>query len=191
MADVLCMQCGEPYEAFGPFGADMLKWEAELFLKGAGCPCCEGDGDFITNAMSAAGYAVVHTPDRAERMLYMASGEYTPPEWKEPPNELIEACDLCSLELHEDADDGELIWHNWGTKPDNVRPSKEYFRPWCSFASVCHDCQIECVACRAPLVNDREVDCYDGGAIYREDDYTGRSPLCVDCYVQETNNDDS
>lgn len=43
MADISCAVCGEPYESCGVYEAmDMEIWEAKLFLKGYGCPCCKG-----------------------------------------------------------------------------------------------------------------------------------------------------
>ena len=40
MADILCAQCGEPWDAYGVRQGDMEPDEAELFLAGKGCPAC-------------------------------------------------------------------------------------------------------------------------------------------------------
>ncbi|HIK62248.1 MAG TPA: hypothetical protein EYF98_16345 [Planctomycetes bacterium] len=42
MSDLTCVVCGEPWDAWGVRHGDMLRWHASLFLKGAGCPSCEG-----------------------------------------------------------------------------------------------------------------------------------------------------
>lgn len=44
--DYYCSVCGEPWDAYGVHLAlrgkpsDMTKKEAEIFMKGLGCPCC-------------------------------------------------------------------------------------------------------------------------------------------------------
>lgn len=40
--DVICAQCGEPYEYYGIRHGDFEEHEIEPFLKGEGCPCCSG-----------------------------------------------------------------------------------------------------------------------------------------------------
>lgn len=40
--DIHCVQCGEPWDAYGARHGDMEQWQYDLFRKGAGCPCCEG-----------------------------------------------------------------------------------------------------------------------------------------------------
>ena len=49
MADLTCVVCGEPWDAWGVRHGDMLRWEASLFLKGAGCPACTGKSPFPKN----------------------------------------------------------------------------------------------------------------------------------------------
>ena len=44
--NLTCAICGEPWDAHGvktDGTGEMKGWEAELFLKGAGCPGCEGE----------------------------------------------------------------------------------------------------------------------------------------------------
>lgn len=38
--DLICNRCGEPWDAYGVRHDDMTKEEAEIFLRGGGCPCC-------------------------------------------------------------------------------------------------------------------------------------------------------
>ena len=40
--DIKCVVCGEPWDSYGVSHGDMAPWEATLFRRGAGCPCCEG-----------------------------------------------------------------------------------------------------------------------------------------------------
>lgn len=42
MVDIYCVQCGEPWDAWGASHGDMEAWEYDLFRKGAGCPGCKG-----------------------------------------------------------------------------------------------------------------------------------------------------
>ena len=46
MADIVCVVCGEPWDSWGVRNGEMPRWQASLFLKGAGCPCCEGESPF-------------------------------------------------------------------------------------------------------------------------------------------------
>ncbi len=43
MSDLICVKCGEPWNAYGVNHGDMKAWETDLFKKGAGCPCCKGN----------------------------------------------------------------------------------------------------------------------------------------------------
>ena len=38
--DVICAQCGEPWEYYGIHHGDVEEHEIRPFLKGEGCPCC-------------------------------------------------------------------------------------------------------------------------------------------------------
>jgi len=40
MNDVSCEVCGEPWNLYGVDHGDMYRWEAVLFKRGLGCPCC-------------------------------------------------------------------------------------------------------------------------------------------------------
>ena len=39
--DVICAQCGEPWEYYGIDHGDFEKEEIEPFLRGDYCPCCQ------------------------------------------------------------------------------------------------------------------------------------------------------
>ena len=41
--DVICAQCGEPWEYYGIHHGDMESEDVQPFLKGEGCPCCFTD----------------------------------------------------------------------------------------------------------------------------------------------------
>ena len=43
MGDVICAQCGEPWEYYGIYHGDMEKDEIKPFLEGKNCPCCADD----------------------------------------------------------------------------------------------------------------------------------------------------
>jgi hypothetical protein len=38
--DVICAQCGEPWEYYGIHHGDFEQEDIEPFLKGESCPCC-------------------------------------------------------------------------------------------------------------------------------------------------------
>ena len=42
MGDILCRVCGEPWDAYGVRHGDMEPGEAKRFLRGQGCPRCNG-----------------------------------------------------------------------------------------------------------------------------------------------------
>jgi hypothetical protein len=46
MLDMRCVVCGGHWDSHGVHHGDMLRWEASLFLKGAGCPSCLGESPF-------------------------------------------------------------------------------------------------------------------------------------------------
>ena len=39
--DVICAQCGEPWEYYGIHHGDFEQEDIEPFLKGENCPCCK------------------------------------------------------------------------------------------------------------------------------------------------------
>ena len=43
MGDIICRNCGEPWDAYGVVHAeDVTKAESKMILSGKGCPSCEG-----------------------------------------------------------------------------------------------------------------------------------------------------
>lgn len=40
--DILCVKCGEPWDAYGVSHGDMIAWEADMLRRGIGCPACKG-----------------------------------------------------------------------------------------------------------------------------------------------------
>lgn len=41
--DILCVKCGEPWDAYGLTHGDVRAWEADMIRQGIGCPSCEGE----------------------------------------------------------------------------------------------------------------------------------------------------
>ena len=153
--DVRCAVCGEPWERYGLFNGDMYKWERDLFLAGAGCPCCEGGSS-----------------DSEDR-----------PSWERPPDKVLKECECCGLVLKRCVVEGDcyLVHELFPAK----YISCEDPALWSSHAGmecVCPECQVNCSDCEADLV--KGADLYDGGIVYDEHDYYGRFPLCVDCYCE-------
>tara|TARA_Y100000401_G_C8306293_1_gene217140 strand:- start:109 stop:603 length:495 start_codon:yes stop_codon:yes gene_type:complete len=155
--DVRCAVCEEPWDRYGVFNGDMYEWERDLFLAGAGCPCCKGGSS-----------------DSEDR-----------PSWERPPDQLLKECECCGVKLKRCVVDKEYYLVHDQIFPaaynDCLDPAL-----WSSHAGiecVCPDCQVNCSDCEVDLIKDAEP--YDGGICYNEHDYRGSFPLCVDCYCNQ------
>ena len=42
MGDIICRNCGEPWDAWGARHGDMTQSEYQMLIKGKGCPACGG-----------------------------------------------------------------------------------------------------------------------------------------------------
>jgi hypothetical protein len=116
MADLTCVVCGEPWDAYGVRHGDMLKWEAELFLKGAGCPSCEGVSPFTPEGpMEALAQTATEDPQLAffkDRLLInpdegdpaslFAALEGDAPKWEAPAPTVLWQCSGCDVEVIRD-----------------------------------------------------------------------------------------
>ncbi len=118
MSDIHCAICSEPWDSYGVRHGDMLPWEADLFSKGAGCPCCKGERDRASADPEAA--EALHLrdaldtedPHAFDRVNATLAGAETPiPAWERPPDENVRGWCACgNVCLMRSADDGELRW---------------------------------------------------------------------------------
>ena len=93
--DLSCAVCGEPWDAYGVRHGDMCKWEGKLFLKGAGCPCCEGyepEGQTEDERLDILRDRLLINPDEdgdLDLLSRIGEGVMDPgrPKWERPADE--------------------------------------------------------------------------------------------------------
>ena len=127
MADIKCVVCSEPYDAWGVNHGDMTRWQAILFKQGAGCPSCEGVSPFEhpTDLEKLAGtgdeeqLAVLQdrlllNPDEdgdldllSRLMDEDGSGppNHSRPKWVQPAPKVFWTCTGCDVSVIVDPDD--------------------------------------------------------------------------------------
>jgi len=180
MPDLICSVCGEPWDASGvrtDGSGDMEAWEAVLFLKGAGCPSCEGQPpdepvDFEDAHMSSR---LLHGYDDYGHFDIMPEGPSNV-EWRKPEPKLIATCHTCGRKLWEDASreryaEPDYRWEDasdidtWERHPEH----KEQI--------YCPSCWCCCNDCAESVFPDEDL--YDGGAVNIEG-----NAYCAGCYEQ-------
>ena len=139
MSDLTCVVCGEPWEARGVRHGDMLRWEASLFLKGAGCPACKGESTTppFGPLENLAGLEhpeeaflrdrILINPDEDDSHELLARVEQDGsndrrPAWEAPAVEPLWECGCCNVQVVHDAStdypdgpvdgvvSGDLMW---------------------------------------------------------------------------------
>lgn len=197
MNDIKCVVCGEPWNAWGVDHGDMEKWEAELFRKGAGCPCCKGEvpegGGF-----EPEGIEDLYNGDRdpAERInAWEIASSGAKPEWNAPEPKLLWECTDCGLQAFQQESGLEYVaplgskvrhWYlshkYWKHQPEN-HPAHTFSEEH----KVCEFCLEYCAECGKPLAkhHDNWFDIYDEGYPMFEDApdrYAYPDLFCIDCY---------
>jgi len=183
MSDIKCLVCGEPWNAWGANHGDMLPWEYELFRQGAGCPCCEGKGDFEPQTISD-----IYFGDE-DLGLRMEARRDIP--WRRPEPPVLWQCDGCGVTVVRNPDDNELEYDvPMGAKCRQWYNSHAFWRgeateePAHVFEGgqrVCEFCLSRCDECGREISSLIETgDVYDDGASFNHpQDWNSR--LCVDC----------
>jgi len=102
MADVKCAICGEYWDYWGARHGDMKWWEFDLFRKGAGCPCCEGQKpegeDHMIDHLRSVVFGGVDEPDIFERLHDVPElGGEPAPVWEEPDPKVLWKCHGCGV----------------------------------------------------------------------------------------------
>ena len=150
--DVKCAVCGEPYDAYGIRHGDMLRWEARLFLQGAGCPSCQGvkpEGMTDAAVLAVLEDRLLINPDEAgdhDLMNRLLTGSELP-QWRPPKPTALWTCFGCGVSVVRDQDTdypdgpidgvegGDLMWvegggvhyyrghaYRWADHPDAEDP---------------------------------------------------------------------
>lgn len=115
MADILCAICREPWDGYGVEHGDMLPWEAVLFKKGAGCPCCEGEspeGVTLDAAREAQARSIIFDagtddPPAYESMNTLGLDAPRVP-WERPEDSIVHSCQSCGAEIRRNIDSAVL-----------------------------------------------------------------------------------
>lgn len=110
MADIHCAVCGEPWDAYGVQHGDMLPWEAALFRKGAGCPCCQGQAPegVEPEAMrlrQARDIIINDAWDDPHAFDSVNRPEATPPKWERPEDPVVFTCECCAGQVRRNLDE--------------------------------------------------------------------------------------
>jgi hypothetical protein len=100
MSQIICRICGEPYDVTGGLHyshSDMPSFQFEQFIRGRGCPCCQGEAEATEEQKSARTWAwcrSVHSAsDETEPFPHFAEiidQPWTTGLWKEDPPSIIE-----------------------------------------------------------------------------------------------------
>ena len=185
MSDRLCQVCQEPWDSYGVRNGDMNNWQSDLFLKGAGCPCCKGGPD---------------EPVTPTEQLADPSGSLAAlgrPQWKRPAPKALWECEGCRVQAATDPDDGELTWekgrnsHYYGGHAYLYGQLHHHDEPTAEPPHTiggehyCPGCAIECADCEVSIFMDSSMagDTYAPGASFvPEGSYRIGSAVCVDCY---------
>ena len=71
--DVVCAQCGEPWEYYGIFHGDFEEHDIEPFLAGECCPCCADSPERRTGKFMEQHFATLleATDDPDAMMKYL------------------------------------------------------------------------------------------------------------------------
>ena len=195
--DILCVICKEPWDAWGVRHGDMAPWEADLFRKGAGCPCCEGEPpeSGIAEPTCLADIDNGDEDPMVRLNAYEAALEGKAPKWERPDNPVIWECSACGVQVVRDLDYDEHseyahAWHvprgsnasNWwashyfdGT-PD-LEPMHKH-EDMC----LCENCYCSCDNCGADLCSNPTDDMETEHPLYSfPQDCYGRKRFCYDC----------
>jgi len=215
MPDLSCAICGEPWDAYGVRHGDMLKWESALFLKGAGCPSCEGQRpEHMTDddELDVLRDRLLINPDESgdpDLIERLTSGE-APPPWERPEPEAEWTCACCGVMLAIDPDDGEPCWvgdnrvHYWSghaySYPDY--PEAEDASDWTEGGReiagevYCPGCSTTCRECDKPIFEGPALDqcqhdsCQEGANLGNPTSHMARDALCYDCFVEASSEND-
>jgi hypothetical protein len=193
MPDTHCAICGEDWDLYGVKNGDMLKWEAELFLAGAGCPRCQGLDPELDDM-----------PTPVEVLSKAYAPELPPvPEWKRPAAKIAWTCSGCRVAIVEEQHVGykaPLSWVWQGGRsvhylygcsyPYSDYPEQATAEEKAPFEIAglpyCEGCVASCSTCDTPIFRRSELqggDTYDAGSSFLPiGSYRDGDAVCIDCY---------
>ncbi|MDX1421566.1 MAG: hypothetical protein R3322_00410 [Kiloniellales bacterium] len=195
MSDMLCVVCNEPWDAYGARHGDMAKWEYELFRKGAGCPCCEGDrpeGLDESEAAEAALRQQIFEPTDDDEVAHGAMDALQGmkrPKWQRPEDPWLWRCDGCETGVRRDLDDQET--YSEGANERYVDPCETEPPFLFEGKKYCGGCMRVCRRCDDEIFASSQSatgtvlygDTYDPGASFLPDDcYLTEDLLCINCF---------
>lgn len=126
MSDVHCKVCGEPYDEYGLHHGDMLAWETDAFLKGLGCPCCQGipkrHEDGILHRRLRMELEQMNAAIDLNAPALMPDVEAPKGKWEEPDPMVIGTCHLCGKDI--EVPQNEIYYDGRGKKKYS-----QYFNP--------------------------------------------------------------
>jgi hypothetical protein len=192
--DVKCVVCGEPWDYYGINHGDMEKWEAELFKKGSGCPCCEGETEhpFEPQTIFDIGYGDKDPILRLQ--TWEDNQEGRTPKWEEPKPELLWECSGCGVQVERDAN-GELDYNipmgatcrQWYIshpfwKGEPTEEPAHTFKGAGEDYDVCEFCLSNCENCGKEVCSNLDYsDVYDEGWCTTLESYGYQEVFCIDC----------
>lgn len=168
--EISCVICGEPWLACL---SDMRPWEAALFRKGSGCPCCEGQSDLTEDQrLDIIGRRLtVEVMECGDLDLVARLGtDEQPPPWERPNDPVLWQCDHCSITSYRDIDDDEPYFRRSFNRHTPRDPDDDPIS--IDGETRCSDCVSDCDEC---------------GETFREESLWGMNhdydrAYCEDCH---------
>lgn len=199
--DIHCIQCGEPWDAWGARHGDMAHWEYKLFYKGAGCPCCKGESNgFKPTQLSHVEFGDEDPMIRINQFDDKLDG--TLPKWEPPPPTIFWSCETCGVQVIGDntlsPDDEDYLqyelpsgalgrhWyqsHNYNRGEPTKEPAHSFEdKNYQTQTHVCEFCLEHCHECGEPVCSRLETfDCYDVGYCATVETYGYQDVFCINC----------
>jgi len=198
MSDIRCVVCGEPWDSYGVSHGDMLEWEADLFKKGAGCPCCEGKPTKKFEPQSIFDFEN-GDGDEMERIIAYENSLKNKIEWKKPEPKILWQCDGCGVQVTVNPDvksshEDYLEYHipkdakcnKWYHSHNfNNRPTEAPAHVFTDGRKVCEYCLDRCYHCGGPICATLDFDdIYQDGYSIPNENYSYSQGFCINCFEQ-------
>lgn len=187
--DVKCVKCGEPWDVYGLKHGDVKAWEADMILKGVGCPCCQG--------IKSKELTILERVDN-ESALEGDSIEESNSCYNVPEHILIHDCENCQSKAFLDQEeifyDGrdKVIYDSFGKKINILDKQKlqrylfaKYNQTWKNVEGVtlCSSCYEQCDSCNKIFKSDQLFFIQDTMESICEDCYCEKYDRCSECDV--------
>jgi hypothetical protein len=209
MSDVRCLVCGEPWDYWGARHGEMKVWEWQLFARGAGCPCCEGQdpegGQFQPERLSDIEFGDLDPGMRLEGI----PADQRPP-WRAPEPVVHWTCAACGVRVVTDPDsmltDGSghtggepeydlpagapgSQWyhsHPYDRGTPETEPAHTFYAGTPQAAPVCEFCLDHCEHCGAAVCSGLDcADVYSEGYCAQLEGWDQDDLFCIECIVAQ------